>query len=802
MVWNWPVNAKQSIDVGGRQGSVAEAGTVETWPNYEAAYLAKRLGSEEPQQAYANRYKHGLNPDAWEDQTARQVYLDKVASDFRTEADECLKAEFIDWLQGTHEANESNETYPNQPGQAPRRAVFKTRDGNKVAEAGEQLNNWKPTWWGKNQLTHLDGVRDFLREKKVNAEEHEFAMNVLAEFGPNNIDQAWTYFKHWVKGRPVKPEECIHTPVLDSDGSIPADVERSTPMHMAESRSHILNGTPSGGSSGGSSGGYSYRRPRFTPYTGPASGAKTVADLAREAHVAEKKATDAATKHAEYVGEAVAMETEVMEGSSSAADQFGFTNGSVQQQAELARAKANVARANDETARRNADLMAAKAHSEALRLQRAREEDMRTNVQFLDQQAYVAAWQAQNKQLQNRERLAKGHAPPLRKVVGNIVEAGKAENLPDRGFFNERTVGDAVMMPIAAAASMTVEALEQVIRPITLPNLQLTSELEDSVIPHGPGGVNIAGPQIEPYSTAYALSLEPESMDAEQLKAQNKRRVDYDGTRLAKRSGKLGREYQLPQLTAQQESAISNWLATVPSQPASTALATLPRAVRNDVTSTINDATVAMLQMTEAAGAGAAMELTTGMMQMAANIATEAGSSGAADVSEGVQSTGRRQRSDKVFTQQAIDWLVKQGKFSITFEGLTGSVAGPTNTTGPPQILRIKDKSATTTQTAKLNATIHRAHHTADYKALAAETIRLMRSVNNLLEPTSGADAASVKNGCDRIRKLMIKVRKADQQDKDPKLKLLAADLGGLVQACKADVRIRRMQQAAAAAAT
>jgi hypothetical protein len=28
-------------------------------------------------------------------------------------------------------------------------------------------------------------------------------MNILAEFGPHDLGQAWTYFKHWVKARPV-----------------------------------------------------------------------------------------------------------------------------------------------------------------------------------------------------------------------------------------------------------------------------------------------------------------------------------------------------------------------------------------------------------------------------------------------------------------------------------------------------------------------------------------------------------------------------------------------------------------------
>jgi len=226
MPWNWNAKPGQSVRVGGGVGTVSEAAETATWPNYEATYLAKRLGHSRPKNAYANRYEAGLEAGRFGDETARQVYLDKITSNYKEEADECLKQEFVQWLQGSHEDNLVPQVYPNRPGQAKRRALGTTyeSDGRKVA--GEQLNEWKPTRWQKSQLTHLDGVRPFLREKMQEAEEQEFALNVLAEFGPNNIDQAWTYFKHWVKGRPIGPEECIHRDTgLDS-------VERSTPVHM------------------------------------------------------------------------------------------------------------------------------------------------------------------------------------------------------------------------------------------------------------------------------------------------------------------------------------------------------------------------------------------------------------------------------------------------------------------------------------------------------------------------------------------------------------------------------------------
>ena len=211
MPWNWGKQSKQSLYVGGDVGTRQEADNVSTWPNYDAAYLAKRLGSQNPTNAYQDRYMLGRDPANWGgDETARQVYLEKVTSDFEREADECLKKEFVDWLQGTHEDNVNPQPYPNRPGQAPRRAITKMQGNGGQVESGAQLDGWIPTRWGTSQLTHLDGVRDFLRANKERAEMHELSLNILAEFGPQNIDQAWTYFKHWVKGRPVAPEECIH----------------------------------------------------------------------------------------------------------------------------------------------------------------------------------------------------------------------------------------------------------------------------------------------------------------------------------------------------------------------------------------------------------------------------------------------------------------------------------------------------------------------------------------------------------------------------------------------------------------
>ena len=142
------------------------------------------------------------------------VYYDKISEDYKAEADENLRKEFVDWLQGQHEENELAEAndvrsvYPVRTrcllaqGRPMRRAVY--RDGGVPGQ--ELAEAWKATYWGKKQLTHLPGVREHLREGLLSQNEAEMQMNLLAEHGPQNLEQAWMYFKHWVKGRPVSLE--------------------------------------------------------------------------------------------------------------------------------------------------------------------------------------------------------------------------------------------------------------------------------------------------------------------------------------------------------------------------------------------------------------------------------------------------------------------------------------------------------------------------------------------------------------------------------------------------------------------
>ena len=150
MPWNWGAKASHALEVGGNVGTTAEAKEVKSWPNYDAAYLAHRLGAKEPGIANMDRYDSraiGLTGGA------NIAYLNKVTENYKEEAEQCLRSEFVDWLQGTHEDNKVPIVYQNNPGQMPRRALGSTVDGGAgVKHAGQQLDNWVPTWWNTINL--------------------------------------------------------------------------------------------------------------------------------------------------------------------------------------------------------------------------------------------------------------------------------------------------------------------------------------------------------------------------------------------------------------------------------------------------------------------------------------------------------------------------------------------------------------------------------------------------------------------------------------------------------------------------
>ena len=191
MTWGWAVR-------GDNLGTPAESAVKETWPDYNAEYLKKKL----------NGQKRRFAPGALDD-IEKQVYLQQSVKGYEAEAEACLKEEFKQWLQGTHEANVADEMgmgyYVNNDdsGGPKRRHVYDGVVSAELADNGAQGTGWRATRWGTKQLTHLDGVRDFLRAGRIQQDNAERDMNLLAERGPQDLNEAWMYFKHWVKKRPV-----------------------------------------------------------------------------------------------------------------------------------------------------------------------------------------------------------------------------------------------------------------------------------------------------------------------------------------------------------------------------------------------------------------------------------------------------------------------------------------------------------------------------------------------------------------------------------------------------------------------
>lgn len=196
MTWGWDSRGSMSVEAGGNKGTVNESKTGHAWPRYEAEYLKEVLQSD----------AHKYNTDGLSE-TEKSLYLDKITSNYKAEADERLHDEFMQWLQGQHEANDASkdQVYINEEGKPVRKWVARDKeamdaDGN--YKVGQARAGWKHTPWGRQPLTHLPGVKEYFRAQAQRAHDNDTRMQLLAEFGPQNLEQAWMYFKHWVKGRP------------------------------------------------------------------------------------------------------------------------------------------------------------------------------------------------------------------------------------------------------------------------------------------------------------------------------------------------------------------------------------------------------------------------------------------------------------------------------------------------------------------------------------------------------------------------------------------------------------------------
>jgi hypothetical protein len=206
---------RQSDSVGGPIGSLSEAKTVASYPNYDAAYLAKRLGASDPGALQHNRYDT-TGQFSQAQRNKELVYLQNATKGYEAEAEECLKKEFKDWLTGVHADNVNPKVYNNDGGGAKRRDM-----------QGTEVKNWKPTWWGPHQLTYLPGVREYLREQAVNADKNSLDLNVLAHLGPQNLEEAsWAYFPYTAGGTAIGAYSPVDV-ALQSPQINPATIERA-----------------------------------------------------------------------------------------------------------------------------------------------------------------------------------------------------------------------------------------------------------------------------------------------------------------------------------------------------------------------------------------------------------------------------------------------------------------------------------------------------------------------------------------------------------------------------------------------
>ena len=168
MTWGWAVK-------GDNLGTPAESAIKATWPDYNAEYLKGKLRQNERRFNRDGFVDANGNALASSD-VMKQVYLQEAVKGYEGDAEACLKHEFDQWLQGTHSENYDAENglpesyYDNAYGDGPkRRHVF---EGEVSAQMADDTG-WQATRWGTKPLTHLAGVREYLREGKIKQDNAE-----------------------------------------------------------------------------------------------------------------------------------------------------------------------------------------------------------------------------------------------------------------------------------------------------------------------------------------------------------------------------------------------------------------------------------------------------------------------------------------------------------------------------------------------------------------------------------------------------------------------------------------------------
>lgn len=74
----------------------------------------------------------------------------------------------------------------NAPGKPTRLIMYRSKDAEVPGEV--VMSDWRPTWCGQKQLTHLLGARECLRKQKRQSVQQTLDTDLLAEHGRDGIE--------------------------------------------------------------------------------------------------------------------------------------------------------------------------------------------------------------------------------------------------------------------------------------------------------------------------------------------------------------------------------------------------------------------------------------------------------------------------------------------------------------------------------------------------------------------------------------------------------------------------------------
>lgn len=135
---------------------------------------------------------------------ADKFYTNEVLADYKQQADEQMKCDFEQWLIGQSEHNSDStrscSIMPLTKEQVNERLMATEENEPSQLCDPHQKIKVRHTPWGNAPLTHLPGVRDYLAKETTKRSEFEKRISELSMFGPQNVEDAWLYYKYLVRG--------------------------------------------------------------------------------------------------------------------------------------------------------------------------------------------------------------------------------------------------------------------------------------------------------------------------------------------------------------------------------------------------------------------------------------------------------------------------------------------------------------------------------------------------------------------------------------------------------------------------